>query len=491
MSYYLGVDVGTTKIAVAVIDSVCGQVIAANEVLNGSEITSAADKARGRSEWDAERAAKSTFDCIAGALVGIATDQIKGIGVTGQMHGMVLVDAAGQAVSPFIGWQDQRCQEIVPGTNATYIARMMQLAGLGGFARTGCTPATGYLASTLFWLAVNGDPRVTRAPAGAQDRVVACFLPDFIVLRLTGEGPTTDPSNAGGSGVFNVATGQWNQRLIERLGLRPDLFPPIAKSGMIAGELTAAVAECLGLRPGIPVTVGCGDNQASFAGSVSDPGNAVLVNVGTGAQVSAWVSNYVAVQTVDTRPYLDGRYLLVGAPLCGGRSYALLRDFFGRTGMEFYGAQGEEDVYEHMTHLAKEVPPGADGLKCEPLFTGTRLDPDRRASFVGISQTNFTPGHFARAVLEGIAEQLRQHYADMLECGVKPRQILVSSGNGVRRNPLLADILCRAFDMPLCLTANIEEAAYGAALMAAVGVGEFNSPEEASKLVQYVERLPL
>ncbi len=198
MRFHLGVDVGTTKIAAVVVDSSSGREVVVKAVPNDTETTSAADKARGRSEWDAAASAKRTFECIAAAVRDARGGEIKGIGVTGQMHGMVLL-ANGSPISPFIGWQDRRCQEMLPGRDVNYIDRMMQLAGVGGFAGTGCTPATGYMASTLFWLAQNGNTRVTKSAARpTNDGVMACFLPDYLVLRLTGRGPVTDPTDAAG-----------------------------------------------------------------------------------------------------------------------------------------------------------------------------------------------------------------------------------------------------------------------------------------------------
>jgi len=485
MSYLVGVDVGTSKIAALVLDTESGQTISLSETANESEITSAADKARGRSEWDADRAAELTMGCLGEAVSRVDASRIKGIGITGQMHGMALLDLEGRPVSPFIGWRDQRCQENFPGKEQNCIGRMMELAGLGGFAHTGCTPATGYMGSTLFWFAANGDARVARGGSGAPVR--ACFMADYIVMKLTGEGPMTDPTNGGGSGVFDVGAGDWNKPLIERLGIKPEIFPPVRKSCARAGGLRGDVARALGLPAGISVGVGCGDNQASFAGSVRSPADALLLNIGTGAQVSAWVPKSLIVPSVDTRPHLDGGFLLVGAPLCGGLSYALLRDFFRGVGSAFFGATGDQELYEEMNRLARAVPPGADGLNCIPLFTGSRLDPAKRASFSGISPANFTPGHFARAILEGVGEQLRLYYSDMLENGVKPRKELVCCGNGVRRNPLQAEIIAHIFVMPARLPAGTEESAFGAALVGAVAAGEYPSLAQAIKLVRYDE----
>ncbi len=485
MAFYLGVDVGTTKIAALALDSTTGAVIAQHETAVDAETTSAADKARGRSEWDAERAASHVFECIANTLAQAGRVPIAAVGVTGQMHGMVLLSAENKPITPFIGWQDQRCQESAPGREGNYIAWMMQLAGLGGYARTGCPPATGYMGSTLFWMAANGDERVVRS-SGCCSGVHASFMADYIVMRLTDEPAMTDPTNAAGSGLFDVAAGRWNRPLIERLGLCQDVFPPVMKSCSVAGGVTAEAAAATGLAVGTPVCVACGDNQASFAGSVANPGEMALANIGTGAQISAWVPFLLTVPSVDTRPHLDGGYLLVGAPLCGGYSYQLLRDFFRTVGQTLFNVPADRDPYDEMNRLARGAPPGADGLKCEPLFTGTRLDPDRRAAWSGISPANFTPGHFARSVLEGVAEQLRLYYADMLENGVKPRGSLVCSGNGVRRNPLFGEILSSALNMPLRLPASTEESASGAALVAAVGAGEFpNLQAAAARLVQY------
>jgi sugar (pentulose or hexulose) kinase len=484
MAFHLGVDVGTTKIAAVVVDSSSGREVVVKEVPNDTETTSAADKARGRSEWNAAASMKRAFECIAAAVGDARGGEIKGIGVTGQMHGMVLL-ANGSPISPFIGWQDRRCQEMLPGRDVNYIDRMMQLAGVGGFAGTGCTPATGYMASTLFWLAQNGNERVTKSAARARDGVMACFLPDYLVLRLTGRGPVTDPTDAVGAGVLDVATGAWNNGLISKLGLRTDIFPPILKSGAVAGGLTAEAANALGLKEGIPVCVACGDNQAGFAGSVADPPESILVNIGTGAQVSAWVPGCPSAENLDTRPHVDGGFLLVGAPLCGGVSYAFLRDFLLAVGREFFGASGDDDIYAKMNSLAAAAPAGADGLRCEPLFTGSRPDPQRRASWNGMSPANFTPGHFARAIIEGIVEQVRLHYADMLGGGMRPRRQLICTGNGVRRNPLFGQTLSTAFQMPLRVTVSTEEAAFGAALLAAVASGEFASLRDAAKLVAY------
>src|SRR5262249_18425532 len=144
---------------------------------------------------------------------------------------------------------------------------------------------------------------------------------------LTGTRPVTDPTFAASSGVFDIRAGAWDADLIAALGLSPSLFPEVRPSGAPLGTLTAAMAEATGLPEGLPVFVGIGDNQASFRGSVADLDDSVLVNVGTGGQVSVYTDEFRYDPRLETRPF-PGGYLLADAGLCGGASYALLERFF-------------------------------------------------------------------------------------------------------------------------------------------------------------------
>ncbi|UCE10767.1 MAG: FGGY-family carbohydrate kinase, partial [Candidatus Thorarchaeota archaeon] len=356
-------DVGTTKIAVLLLDVDSGEIVAAHEAVNSSEVTDPERKARGWSEWDADEAVDLTFGAMGDAVSRVGPEKVKGVGVTGQMHGMVLVGRDGRPVSRFIGWRDQRCNEKVSGTRVSYIERMVELAGDQGFSREGCYPATGFMGSSLFWLKENRA--LPREPA------TACFLPDYLVMRLTGVGPVTDPSDAGGSGIYDVVSREWDGGLVERLGLRSEMLPEVRKPGELIGGLTAEAAAKTGLQEGTPVCVACGDNQASFLGSVADRRDAALINIGTGGQISLWVPGFQAVEGVDTRCYVDESYLLVGAALCGGSSYSLLNKFFMGVGRAFFEAKDDGELYDGMNLLASEVPVGSDGLVCEPFFTGT------------------------------------------------------------------------------------------------------------------------
>ncbi len=268
------------------------------------------------------------------------------------------------------------------------------------------------------------------------------------------------------------------------MGLPADLLPPVCETGVLAGPLAPDVARAVGLPQGTPVTVAMGDNQASFLGAVAEPTTSLLLNMGTGAQFSALAGGYTRLPGLDTRYFPGGRYLLVGAGLFGGRTYGYLQAFFRRVGEAFYGAHGDENLLAAMDRLAAGAPPGCDGLRCTPWFTGTRTDPAARARFDGVTPDNLTPGHLARAVLEGMAEAFHGFYEEMAHYA-GARGTLVGSGNGVRRNRLMAEILAARFGMPLRVPELDEEAAVGAALAAAVGLGDAATWDDASAGLRY------
>lgn len=476
MGRYLGLDVGTTTVTALILDAGSGEVVAAPTVPNASEVTTPEDRRRGRSEWDAARMVALAQEAVREAVA--VGGPVARVGVTGQMHGMLLVPASGGPMGPFVGWQDRRGMDPMPSGGGTVVARMQALAAETGISGRMCRPRAGYLGVTLAWMAIHG------ALPGAP--FVASFLPDYVVAALTGTRPVTDATDAAGSGLYDSVNHRWASALIGAVGLSVTMLPEVRPSGSGAGGLTRGAAAATGLPEGTPVCVACGDNQASFAGSVGDYGDGLLINVGTGGQVSVHVEGFAPTDGLEARPFVDGKYLLVGGGLVGGRSYAWLRDVFRGVGRAFYGGRGDEDLYDAMTRLAEAAPPGCDGLRCEPLFTGTRREPDRRGVWSGVGASNFTPGHMARALLEGMSEQFRLMYGEMEGLGAGGRSRLIGAGNGVRKNPLLRRILEETFGMRMETPAHREEAAFGAALVAAVGDGAFQDVQEAGRrMIRY------
>ena len=468
---FLGLDIGTTTVTALLLDVDSGKVLSVATLPNDSEVTSAGDKTRGRSEWDANRMMERSAQAISKVAAG---SEIEGIGVTGQMHGMLLVSTDGAPVSPFIGWQDRRGAEPLPDNDSSSVETMLEIARETTAA---CRPHIGYLGVTLFWMSRHGTL--------PKEAFKATFLPDFVVASLTGTTPVTDATNAAGSGLYDAANRSWQMDFVRGLGLDPNTLPTTVDSGSLAGKLDAQYASATGLPEGLPVYAACGDNQASFAGSVGDYAASLLVNVGTGGQVSANVSGSVTAGELEARPFMDGSDLMVGAGLVGGRSYAWLRDFFRQIGDAFFGQAAETDLYDMMNQLAARIPPGSNGLRCEPLFTGTRTEPDRRGLWSGVGTANFTPGHMARALLEGLASQFLELYRQMEALDAGNRTKLVGAGNGIRKNALLRSILQDTFEMRMAVPEHKEEAAFGAALLAAVGGGRFETLPEASAIIRY------
>jgi len=471
MRSFLGVDVGTTSITALVLDLDPSSVVARVSTPNDTETTSVEHRRLGRSEWDTD----AMLDRVRSAIRDAVTEAgrpIEAVGVTGQMHGMLLVSEPGRPIGPFIGWQDQRgAEQMADGPSA--VERLSAARGPDV-----CTAKTGYLGATLTWLAVN------RALPDAP--FTASFIPDYVVSAMTGAKVVTDRTNAAGSGLYDVVRDAWSEEVVTAGTFGLEVLPELGRSGQIAGSLTSSWAELTGLSEGTPVMVSCGDNQASFAGSVADYEEMVLVNVGTGGQVSVHASDAIKAPGIEARPFMDGHYLLVGAGLVGGRTFAWLRDFVEAVGRDVFDVAAESDaIYDALTRLAGFVEAGSDGLSFEPLLTGTREAPDRRGVMTGIGTTNFTPGHLSRALIEGVAEQFRQLYGETLKAGVSGRTRLVGAGNGIRRNPVLREVLESAFGLTMEVPRHTEEAAYGAALLASVGVGEKRSLAEASTGIAY------
>lgn len=463
MPLILGLDLGTTTITAVALNTDTGKQAGCATRPNRAALPCVP----GRSEWDIVAIAEIACEALRD-LVGQFGDRsdLTGLGITGQQHGVVLVDRQLRPLTPFINWQDRR-----GGEEATSGKKDADLE------RTGCRLLPGYMATTLSWLRKEGLlPR----------EATACFAMDYMTALLTGTSPTTDPTCAASGGVFDLKNGDWAYSLIGMLRLPRDLFPPVRPSGIHAGGLIASIAATTGLPAGLPIFAGIGDNQASFLGSVADCENSVLVNIGTGGQVAVWSNVPAARGEAEARPFPLTGFLLVSAGLTGGAAYAALEQFFRSVISEVAGVEAPSDVFSEMNRLAAQVPSGSDGLVCEPFFTGTRVEPDSRARWMNVSLKNFTPGHLARSLLEGMARTLAASRDQIASACWRRPTILIGAGNGIRANPLLGRILAERFGLPMYLSAHREEAACGAARLAAVRAGLFADLADSARLIQAV-----
>jgi sedoheptulokinase len=430
--HYIGIDIGTS--------SICG-------VAYDSENKSFESVTRNNAAYiESSFAWEKTQDpsIIMNIVVEIIQDftaryDIKGIGVTGQMHGILYVDGRGDALSPLYTWQDGRGEQAFRD-NVTYAQYLSE--------KTDYPLATGFGLVTHFYNQKHGI-----VPSGA---VKICTVMDYATMKLSGsKSPLMDYTNGAALGFFDLKRLCFDTKAMENVGVDTSFLPELKPSGTPLGYY----------KGNIPVYSAIGDNQASFIGSVGDIPHSVHITIGTSSQISVYSDKYVSVPSLDTRPFPDGGYLLVGAALCGGQSLAVLKVFFETT-LKFFGANTSElpDIYERMTATPFK---NSDELPVvETLFNGTRSKPWRKGTISNISTTNFTPENLILGFLKGISSELYNFFRKIPPKIKKDKTVWVGSGNGIRKNPLLINILEKQFNCRMTFSRHVEEAALGACIFA-------------------------
>ena len=261
--------------------------------------------------------------------------------------------------------------------------------------------------------------------------------------------PVMHESNAHSIGLYDVRNHRFNEPAIKAAGMDILLFPEVSGKAGVFGKTESGAA----------VHIAAGDNQASVYGAARRGDDAVFVNIGTGSQVSVILSEYTdAPSPCEVRPYFNGKYLMIGGALCGGYAYQLLKKFYNGIGV------GEAD-YPQMNALAEKAV-GKPLPVFDVKFRGTRENPAETASITGLTAENFNAPALTLALLKGESRELKELYEVMLKV-ITPRKTLVGSGNAVRFNPVLQKIISEDFNLPLNVSARSEEAAFGAALLAA------------------------
>lgn len=427
----LGLDIGTTTVSTVVVED--GNVLASLTRANGSFLPV-------ESPWAKVQDPGFILEVALGSVKELYTQfpDIARIGVTGQMHGIVYLDAAGTSVSPLYTWQDGR-GDLPYGDGKTYAAHLSQL--------TGYPLATGYGLVTHYYNLQNG-----LVPESA---VHFCTIHDYVAMVLAGQTtPVTEASDAASFGMFDVEKGCFDLAALKKAGIDPALLPMVATDPRIGSY-----------QGNVPVYVAIGDNQASFLGSTGGDLNCMLVNVGTGSQFSVYTPKYMACPGLETRPFPGGGYLLVGASLCGGRAYALLEKFFRQT-VEMATGTVPASCYEGMSVLLSSSSKPTDVPSVTPLFQGTRQDPTLRGHIDGLSTENLTPLHLIWGMMEGMAGELHDMYLHYRSAGGTDVS-LIGSGNGLRKNIHLQNCFQEMFGQTLTMSECNEEAATGAAQFAA------------------------
>lgn len=443
MRTFLGIDVSTTATKALLMDE-------RGAVLGVASSEYACDAPRPL--WS-EQDPRLWWTAAQRALRDLRFDpaSVAGIGLTGQMHGLVLLDAAGEPVRPAILWNDQRT-----GAECDEIRRLVGRERL--IATAGNDALTGFTAPKILW--------VKRHEPEAWAKARHLLLPhDFVRLRLTGE-HASDKAGASATILFDLARRDWSPAVVSALGIDASWLPRTFEGTEVTGAVTPQAAAATGLRAGTPVFGGGGDQEAAAVGTGAVDEGVVSASLGTSGVVFA----------ATRRPFVEpagrlhafchavpGRWHLMGVMLSAAGSLRWFRDTF---------APGED--FDTLVATAAAIPPGADGLVFLPYLTGERTphpDPLARAAFVGLT-VRHTRAHCVRAVLEGVAFGLKDSLDLMRSAGLAAAGEVRVTGGGAK-SALWRQILADVFGATVATVSTHEGAAHGAALLAATGAGAF------------------
>jgi xylulokinase len=449
----LGIDVSTTATKAVLVDG-AGTVLG----LASSEYTCEQPRPLW-SEQDPGLWWTAAKDAIPRALAsaGVTGDDVDAVGLTGQMHGLVLLDSADRVIRPAILWNDQRTG-----------AECDQIRAAIGFKRlvalTGNDALTGFTAPKLAWVR-DHEP-------DAWARAAHVLLPkDYVRLHLTGE-HAMDKADGSGTLLFDLAARGWAAEMLSALGIDPAWMPPTIEGPEVTGMVTAAAAAATGLRAGTPVMAGGGDQAANAVGvGAVAPGRPAL-SLGTSGVVFAATDAPIYEPAGRVHAFchaVPGRWHLMSVMLSAAGSLRWFRDAL---------APGES--FGDLAASAGEVGPGADGVLFLPYLTGERSphpDPLARGAFVGLTLAH-DRRHLTRAVLEGVAFGLKDGLDLMTGAGMPVPTEILASGGGLA-SPVWRQVLADVLGATISTPGTTEGAAFGAALLAAVGAGWFGSVDEA------------
>ncbi len=466
----LDIDVGTTSICGVVVDTAVSGVVDTVTRANDSQLVIRVEDEL----QDANRIMHIVEDILSETLQ--RHREIRAIGVSGQMHGIVYVNAQGMPVSPLYTWRNNLGTRMYKG-EMTYADSL--------YERTGYRVPSGY--GLLTHYAHVFERQVPK------DAVALCTIADYVTMRLSGlSRPVTDVTLAASLGLFDERRLNFDVEALDHAGIELSFIPEVAPSCSVIGRT----------RAGIAVTNAIGDNQAAHLGSVRSLADTLLVNVGTGAQVSLMVPEYMVVEGFETRPFLFHNYLLVGATLSGGGAYALVESFF-RQVLELFGASVQVSLYETMERAlqkglrdAKDTSvrkfghfmgerPSHTTLQVSPKFFGTRQSPQERGAIMNIGVDNFTPIDLMMGVLHGVVSELFAYYQLLPSALRSSIQHVVGAGNAIRKSPYMARLMAEVFGQSLLVPRHQEEAAVGAALCGGKAIGCFSSFDEMTSAIHY------
>lgn len=472
MQALLGIDLGTTGIKAALFATDDGHVLASAFVdyplfhpQPGWAEQNPADW------WQATLVAIGT--CLReGKRHGVRAEDVRGVGLSGQMHGVVLLDEDAQVLRPCIIWADQRSDE-----QCQWITERVGLARLIEYVSNPALP--GFSAPKALWVRDHEPDTFARA------RLL--LLPkDYIRYRLTGVA-LMEISDAAGTCLLDVKKGTWSRELLEAIDLDPALLPPIIPADGVAGAITPEVAARTGLLAGTPVAGGGADNACGAVGNGVVRAGLALVSIGTSGVVLAY-ANSPQIDTSSPVPRVHTfnhavpqAWYLMGVTQSAGLSLRWLRDNIGLPERALEQWTGL-DAYELLAREAASVPAGSSGLFFLPYLQGERtphLDAYARGGWIGLSAIH-DRRHLVRSVLEGVAFSLKDCFAIINEQGLSIEQVRATGGGA--KSPVWRQIIADVLGVELVTTSAHEGPAFGAALLAGVASGVYSSIQQACAL---------
>lgn len=458
---YIGIDIGTSGTKTALYDAE-GRLLASHtaEYPLHQPHNGWAEQVPEDWWWATVQGLKA----VMAAYGGDAAD-IGGIGLAGQMHGLVMLDGDGRVLRPAILWCDQRtgeeCAQITARVGEERLSAITKSPAL-----------TGFTASKILWVR-NQEP-------DCYARCRHILLPkDYVRFRLTGT-LATDVSDASGMQLLDIARRDWSPEVLEALDIDRGLLAPVYESPAVTGTVSAGAAALTGLRAGTPVVAGAGDNAAAAVGCGVVHDGTACTTIGSSGVVYAHTSRLSPDPQGRVHTFccaVPGAWHTMGVTQAAGLSLKWFRDTLCEE--ECRTAAVGKRSYARLDELAASVPIGADRLLYLPYLMGERtphLDPEARGVFLGLNPTH-TRAHMVRAVMEGVAYSLRDCLEVLRETGVSVETMRACGGGG--NSPLWRQMLADIFGCPVCTCVSTEGAALGAALLAAVGTGAYDTVPEA------------
>lgn len=472
MAYIIGIDIGTSGTKTVLFDET-GKVIASNTIEYPMYQPQNGYAEQDPADW--ANAAINTIKAVM-QISGVNKEDVKGIGLSGQMHGLVMLDKQNEVIRRSIIWCDQR--------TAHEVDQMNEILGREKLIEITANPAlTGWTAAKILWVK-NNEPQ-------NYERCRHILLPkDYIRFVLTHE-YATEVSDASGMQLLNIAERNWSDEVIERLGLDKSMLGKVYESCEITGRLTKQMAELTGLREGTPVVGGAGDNAAAAVGTgVVEDGKA-FTTIGTSGVVFAHTSSmmYDKLGRVHTCcAAVPGCWHVMGVTQGAGLSLKWFRDNFCNAEKETAKLM-DVDTYYLMDKETDTVPIGANRLLYLPYLMGERtphLDPDARGVFFGLSAMH-TKKDMLRAVMEGVSYSLRDCVEVFKQMNVSVSDMMACGGGG--SSPIWRQMLADLYSCPVKTASSKEGPALGVAILAGVGAGLYSSVPEACREVIKTDKI--